>query len=194
MWKGVQARRKRRTKIPESLYHLAREDFKHGTNKNLDDFQIGWIGMVASFNGRMFKGYARKADSGRDYLMEHVISARNQDRGLKGVEFHNCNYWKLPIPKKSIIYCDPPYTNTTKYADEDFDHDKFWGWVRKMSLKGHQVFVSEYVAPDDFLCVLEIPTKTTMNSQNVMARVERLFVYEPTWKRKRKIKIPKLEL
>ena len=31
---------------------------------------------------------------------------------------------------KSIIYCDPPYRSTKSY-ESDFDHDKFWDWVRK---------------------------------------------------------------
>lgn len=56
------------------------------------------------------------------------------------------------IKGKATIYCDPPYEGTTKYRD-DFDNSKFWRWVRFQSKRGHNVFVSEYNAPDDFECI-----------------------------------------
>ena len=35
-------------------------------------------------------------------------------------------------------------------TSKDFNHSKFWQWCRYMSGKGHEVFVSEYNAPDGF--------------------------------------------
>ena len=71
---------------------------------------------------------------------------------MKNVEFKSLYYDKLEIPTKSIIYCDPPYKGTTKNYNE-FDNDKFWEWVRRMSKQGHEVYVSEYEAPTDFECI-----------------------------------------
>lgn len=43
--------------------------------------------------------------------------------------------------------------------------------------KNNDVYISEYNAPDDFKCVLEIPTKTDIrNNKNKMeSRIEKLF-------------------
>ena len=73
----------------------------------------------------------------------------------------------------SVIYCDPPYQGTTKYKD-DFDHDEFWNWCRKMNGKGNKIYVSEYHAPDDFKCIWQ---KTINNSLSSKCRkaVERLY-------------------
>lgn len=193
MWKGVQAKRKRRTKIPKSLYDRAKAEYLSGELKDFDLFQIGWIGLTASYRGRMYGGYGIKDKNGRNYLAEHIRSIREQAKGLDGLMFYNCNYWELRIPKNSIIYCDPPYEGTTGYNKEaEFDHKKFWNWCRRMSKKGHQVFISEYKAPSDFKCVWKMKITNRINHANTEMRLERLFVYKPTWKRKDKIKIKKL--
>lgn len=193
MWKGVQAKRRRRTKIPKTLYNRAKKDYVDGTNLEFSDFQIGWIGLTSSFRGRMFKGYGRIDKKGRNYLAEHVNSIRKQAKGLSGLKFYYCNYWQLPIPKNSIIYCDPPYAGTDGYnKEEEFDHVKFWEWCRTKSREGHQVFISEYKAPDDFICIWTMVMTNRINHANTEMRLEKLFVFKETWKRKMKITIQKL--
>ena len=84
-----------------------------------------------------------------------------------------------PLPANSLIYCDPPYKGTTRYATGSFDHDKFWQWCRDMSDSGHIVFVSEYNAPDDFKCIWSmegIVSDLTVNGPQKRS-VEKLFVY-----------------
>lgn len=65
-----------------------------------------------------------------------------QAPNIKGVVIENKSYLKLEIPNNSIIYCDPPYQNTTKYSST-FNHEIFWDWARGKRIEGHQVFVSE---------------------------------------------------
>lgn len=90
-------------------------------------------------------------------------------------ELYNKSYDELEIPDGSVVYCDPPYIGTAKPGSgNEFDHEKFWEWVRKVSLK-NQVFVSEYVAPDDFESVYEINVELDMNREK---RTERLFKYK----------------
>ena len=76
-----------------------------------------------------------------------------------------------------MIYCDPPYQDTKKY-ESDFDHDKFWNWVRKMSKKGHYVYVSEYSAPSDFECIWSMDKAdgmgTVKEGQNAKRKTEKL--------------------
>lgn len=92
----------------------------------------GFIGFSMSFGGKWFAGY-RRDKAGAKGCIENM---RNQTRGaknsairqqpkLKDVIFECNSVFDLEIPHESIIYCDPPYANTTKYKD-DFDHEKFW--------------------------------------------------------------------
>lgn len=79
-----------------------------------------------------------------------------------------------------LVYCDPPYANTTKYTGTpDFDTDKFWNVMREWS-KDNDVYISEYEAPDDFISVLDIATKTNIRNKEdkVCSRNEKLFTYK----------------
>lgn len=80
--------------------------------------------------------------------------------------------------QRSVIYCDPPYQGTTQYgAVNSFNWEKFWDWCRSQSMAGNKIFVSEYKAPDDFDCVLEIETKLDVRTKDGKqpTRTERIF-------------------
>lgn len=84
------------------------------------------------------------------------------------------DYRDLYIPDGAVVYCDPPYTNTSGYAG-NFDHRAFYAWCRAVG-KRHPLFVSEYWMPSDFKCVAEFEVAalagTTTNAQ---MRVEKIF-------------------
>ena len=128
---------------------------------------VGWAGFGCSYSGKYFGGYAgetkTKIGTVRDYQQESINSLLKQAEKLKGVKFSCLPYFEIAIPENSIIYCDPPYENTTKYSN-DFNHAEFWQWCRNMTLKGHTVYVSEYNAPDDFLCVWEKEAKSSLSA------------------------------
>ena len=140
---------------------------------------VGYVGFN-SFGGKWFAGYRRDKEGKRDYWGEHYRNITKQVPNLEGVQLSCISYTELEIPKNSIIYCDPPYAATTKYRDT-FDHDQFWDWCRQQSKAGHQVFISEYNAPDDFKCIWEKGSKTTFSwhAENLSTKesVERLFVF-----------------
>ena len=94
-----------------------------------------------------------------------------------GVEFLHSSYQDLEIPPNSLIYCDPPYEGTTKYKD-GFNHAEFWEWCRDKTKQGHLVYVSEYKAPDGFICVWskEVNSSLTKDTGGKKAN-EKLFVY-----------------
>ena len=120
------------------------------------DFQIGWIGFMASFNGRFFGGGYSGKHKTRDYVNEQIRNTTKQIPLIKDVVIYDCEYWNLEIPNESIIYCDIPYQGTKEYDTKDkFNHTLFWDWCRKKSSEGHEVYVSEYNAPDDFECIWE---------------------------------------
>ena len=99
-------------------------------------------------------------------------------RQVCGVNIFLSSYNELDIPPNSIIYCDPPYEGATKYKD-DFNHIKFWDWCREKVKEGHSVFISEYNAPDDFLCVWqkEVTSSLTKDTGSKKA-TEKLFIHK----------------
>lgn len=106
---------------------------------------IGFVGIGCSFGGKWFGGYARSnTENGipRNHCLESKKSILKQKDKLYGTWFSFGSYNKLNIPKESIIYCDIPYQDTTKYKS-NIDYDKFWNWARDKSKDGHKVFISE---------------------------------------------------
>lgn len=176
MWKGLQNDRERPYDIPKSLYDKARTEFNNDTNIEFDDFLIGWIGWMASFNGRFFDGGYSGKTSGRNYTDEQIRNTEKQLSLIKGVNFRYCDYRALEIPSNSIIYCDIPYKNTKQYStSKNFDYETFYDWCRGKKAEGHTVFISEYWMPDDFACVWEKQITNAMNTTKTYKPVERLF-------------------
>lgn len=136
----------------------------------------GFASFAYSFGARCWQGWARNSGT-RDYVEESYRSAQKQSPGLWGVELDDCRYDNYSPPPESIIYCDPPYADSKGYKDT-FDHDHFWQWCRDMIAQGHRIFVSEYSAPDDFVCVWEKIVSSCLRTGDVKRSVEKLFVHE----------------
>lgn len=155
-------------------------EYKNAREKKEISAYTAFIGYGCSYSGKWFGGYARGKDKNgkdRNYCMESKKNIMNQKEGISGVLFVHSDYSSLEIPSKSIIYCDPPYENTTSYMYK-FDHNHFWDWCRKMQKNGHTVFVSEYNAPPDFECVWSMEVTSSLTKDTGSKRsVERLFRY-----------------
>lgn len=83
------------------------------------------------------------------------------------------------MPKKSVIYCDIPYKGTKQYlTSKDFNHDTFYSWCRRMTREGNDVIISEYQAPEDFVCVWQKQVTNSMSLKNTYKPTEKLFVHE----------------
>lgn len=183
MWKGLQNGEKYPVLISKELYSSARDAFNKKSNNILSDFEIGWIGWMGSYNGRFFdggySGHSVKIKNGsRDYISESIRNIIPQIQKIYNVKFYSCDYDKLQIPNNSIIYCDIPYKGTKQYGtSKDFDYNKFWQWCRKMQMIGHDVFISEYEAPEDFTCVWSKHVTNSMNVIKTYNRVEKLFKF-----------------
>lgn len=143
-----------------------------------------FVGFSCSFAGKYFGGYARTskdktvaekysyAKSGFNVLMK-------QKPLIQDVKFECKSYLDLEL-NDCLIYCDPPYANTTKYnGTKDFDSEVFWNWVREKS-KTNTVIVSEYNAPEDFEVIWEKELKIGMrdSEMNHHVKVEKLFKYK----------------
>ncbi len=161
-------------KLSEDEYNELKARAKQG---DVDDPLIGYAGFVMSFGAKWFGGYARDNPKIRDFAGEGYNSALRQFPKLKDVPFFELGYNELLIPNSSIIYCDPPYENTTGYKTGSFNHNGFWDWCREKSSQGHKVFISEYNAPDDFVCIWEKQRKPDLGLGKVSPVVEKLFVH-----------------
>ena len=159
--------------IDKPYYDKVRWSYRNGDNK-FSDFEKGWVGYMASYNGRFFDGGYSGISAGRNYIHESMLDIINQIDKLIGVEFNCCSYDKLIIPKNSIIYCDIPYKNSKAYDKIVFDYDKFYEWCFKMRDIGNRIYISEYSMPSDFNCIWEKEVVCNINIEK-NKRIEKLF-------------------
>lgn len=137
---------------------------------------VGWAGFICSRNGQWFMGYADRSKTYRDYQYERIENIMTQVPLMENVTFMDKDYTDLEIPPGSIIYCDPPYANSIKYKENHCSHTEFWDWVRVKSKEGHEIYISEYTAPEDFVCLWQQQKKNTLYYRKSKESTEQLFI------------------
>lgn len=170
LWKGVLTGK-------EGKHHYTYEEYDNARNlwhKGVVNFEVAWIGFVASFSGRFYPGGYARESKGRHEHDEIARSILKQAPFMQDIDLYHCSYDELSIPDNSIIYCDPPYQDTKSYGTA-FDNVAFHEWCREQKRKGHTVFVSEYDMPDDFRCVWEGARTCRSIPRTVLHRTEKLF-------------------
>lgn len=185
--------------VSKELYDKARTAFNSGDTSEFEDWEIGNIGFLASYNGRWFDGgYAKPGyevtKTGkryRDYFREATDNILNQAPDLKDIQFE-CRDYKDCLNKFDgsdplLIYCDPPYQNTKQYKNaSDFDYDEFWQTMREWSEK-HVVLISEQTAPEDFNSVWVQDVSRSIKAADKSRALENLFIWSKAeFKRKPK--------
>ena len=171
--------------VSKELYDKARTAFNNGDTSEFEDWQIGNIGFLASYNGRWFDGgyakpgYEKTKKTGlryRDYYSEAKSNLLDQSPDLVGIEFVCQDYADIH-PSGTLIYCDPPYQGTKQYANAMmFDYDLFWKTVREWSAD-NIVIVSEQNAPEDFTCIWEQEVSRSIKANDKSKATEKLFIY-----------------
>ena len=164
--------------ISEEEYIKVRDN-----KKNYPKWYVGLVGFCCGFGAKYFGGYARafKNDgvTPRYMVNEAIKNLKKQSPKLKNIKFINSNFLELPIDKIKgyVVYCDPPYRDTTKYSTKNFPYELFYDWCRKLS-KNNVVLVSEYNMPDDFICIWEKTTKINIDAKNINKpiRIEKLYI------------------
>lgn len=158
---------------------ISEEQYKYiRNNKDFDPVLAGFVGFGCSFGGKWFGGYAR-SQSGTNYAAQSKRSLLKDMATLMDAEIICSDYRYVAVPKRAVVYADPPYNNTTGYG-EKFNTEEFWVYMRLLAETGHTVFVSELEAPTDFICVWEKPFTRTIdrNKNNQFKAVEKLFTYK----------------
>lgn len=183
LFKHLQNNGKLLPEVPRELYSEVRANYKNG---EYEDWYVGNIGFLASYNGRWFDGgYSQpgyeKTKTGqryRDYYREAKDNIESQIPYIKDIELEVKDYREITPNANSIIYCDPPYANVKQFANAiDFDYNVFWDKMREWS-KDCFVLVSELSAPDDFICVWEKSVSRSIKSTDKSRATEKLFAYK----------------
>lgn len=168
--------------VSRELYSEVRKGYKSG---DYEDWYVGNVGFLASYNGRFFDGgYAKpgyeKTKNGlryRDYYRESSDNILAQRQNIKDINF-SCVDYRALNPRNAVVYCDPPYANQKQYANAtQFDYDVFWDTMREWS-EDNLVLISELEAPDDFKCIWENTVSRSIKAGDKSTSVEKLFVYE----------------
>lgn len=178
MWKHL-------TENPDDEYpkEISYEHYSdvRANKEKYPDWYVGYVGFLASYNGRFFDGgYAKtvisKTGVTRNYYREAKDNIFRQLPHVVGVKFACLDYSESK-PRNMVVYCDIPYFSTKQYStSKDFDHEKFWQTMREWS-KNNIVFVSEEHAPDDFECVWQQEIIRTQDNTKRTKAVEKLFRY-----------------
>lgn len=93
---------------------------------------------------------------------------------VRKTDFSAKSYDEVDIPENALIYCDPPYINTTGYGVE-FDHARFYDWCRAQK---ELVLISEYNMPDDFIPIWRKNKCVCLCSGGAKKAEEKLFIHK----------------
>ena len=151
------------------------EYYRVKANMDENPALTGFIGFGCSFGGKWWGGYA-KDKRGDDYCGQAKRGLLKDLVGIQSATFTCLDYHDVEIPDGAVVYCDPPYANTTGYTVGQFDTNEFWDYMRQLS-KRCDVYISEESAPDDFECIWsKEKVRTLEKSDNVgRVKVEKLF-------------------
>lgn len=177
-----------------TLFQSWREGWRPPVTLNQEEYNVlaatrdsrnpltAFAGYGCSFGGKFFAGLCHpSADApSRDYVGAAARQLAKKMARCAQVTFQHRDYRCTPSNPETLLYCDPPYANTTSYAATGrFNTADFWEWVRYQERAGVTVVISEYSAPEDFTCVLEIPTRHDMQGHGKGGVMERLFRWNP---------------
>lgn len=164
---------------------IPKEEFVR-INRNKDnypDWLVGHINLNCTFSNLWEKGYYHNhiigIDDNAPYNPHQIRCVQIlKQQVLKNIQFKCCDYQQLELPPNSIIYCDPPYAranmNKSLYLG-DFDSESFWIWAKQKVEEGHDVFVSEFDAPDNWT---EVWSKEVGSLKSGQKNTEKLFTYK----------------
>lgn len=174
MWKALADGWEPPTTVPKTRYLAARRG-------ELPDHEIGYILTAYGFQGRFDGSYMDNPSNAK---------ARNAMRQAKKlasappprITMRSHSYELVPkklINKHALIYCDPPYANTTGYKGQGkFDHDKFWDTAHTWVAAGATVLVSELTAPPAWLTVWQQEKRESLgNGGPQKMRLEKIFAH-----------------
>lgn len=108
------------------------EYYRVKANMDENPALTGFVGFGCSFGGKWFGGLASNK-KGDNYCARAERSLLKDLRGVQSATFTCLDYHDVEIPDGAVVYCDPPYANTTGYTVGQFDTNEFWDYMRQLS-------------------------------------------------------------
>ena len=108
--------------------------------------------------------------------LQSLQRLQNLER-LESLQSLQGDYQSVPIPQKSIIYCDIPYKDTDCGHYDGFDHERFYKWARQQD----NIYISEYSMPEDFIPYAWIDKQSLMATNNGKTAREMIFTNQRTY-------------
>lgn len=125
LWQALQDGYELPEVISEQAYKSIRE------HKDDNPALTGFVGFGCSFGGKFFGGYARNK-TGTNYAAQSKRSILKDFANLQDAVFTCNDYKDVVIPAGSVVYADPPYSNTTGYTSGKFNSEEFWDYMRQI--------------------------------------------------------------
>ena len=107
----------------------------------------GFAGFGASFGGKWFGGYGVSPRDGE--VCRQSFRTVNRQAGVftaNRVRFTCARFGAITPPHDAVVYCDPPYANTTGYSTGTFDYPTFYSTLTTWA-ETRSVYLSEYAVP-----------------------------------------------
>ena len=166
--------------IPDTISEQEYKEVKDNKDK-YSKWYVGLVGFCATFGAKWFGGFGR--DKGKDVPAMRIRALKKQAPLLQDIHFVHCGYEQYHDAKKSLIYCDIPYSGTTKYKDS-FDKNKFIEFLLKLD-ESNTILVSEYNMPEKYFTKIwekEVTVNLAGNNNNSKKETEKLFILDKTKK------------
>jgi DNA adenine methylase len=147
-------------------------------NPKLNKLKAAYAAFCYSYNGKYFGGFVNKYD-GRNYPEERksYYNMLHDNVSFHSAKIRRTDYTAYMDVTNKLIYCDPPYADTTEYH-ASFNSPAFWEDMRHLSKKNY-VFISEYTSPKDFMCIVKKTKRMSLSGVGATRKnSERLFVHE----------------
>lgn len=133
----------------------------------------GFVGFGCSFGGKWWGGYAKEIPG--KYTVAHAASSlKKKSAQVSRAVLRHCSYDEWRPKSGHVVYCDPPYAETTGYY-QSFDHEMFWSVMDSWHESGAEVFVSEYRAPAGWVAVAETIKANNLGGGTGRGMAEKLF-------------------
>lgn len=164
--------------IPDTISELEYNEVK----KNKESYSLWYVGLVgfcASFGAKWFAGFARDRKRGRNIPAEAIRNIKKQADKIKDIKFQYCGYENYHDVKDSVIYCDIPYSGTTKYKDK-FDKEAFIEFLLELD-ESNTILVSEYNMPEKYFTKIwekEVTVNVGGINKSSKKETEKLFILD----------------
>lgn len=173
LWKALQGGWIPPEEVTEKEYHEAKDIKINSAFK-------AFVGFGCSWGGKWFGGYAPNAGNPEAARQSRDSLLRKAEK-VEGVIFGHCDY-RFLYPKECIVYCDPPYADSTEAWGlvDPFDHDEFWEKMREWTKEDNTIIISSYTAPEDFTCIADFDNVKVVSGnrggEKVRSRTEKLWL------------------